>query len=305
MKARLFLDSAGIRASRLTAAKFGAAVLLFNATVSCTVSPPYDAYGSGIPIRASGAGATSQVQADPGQPQQQTQAAAPTPTPIPTPIAAAQNAGSANKAAVTVTLSTDSVVLLMGKSQTLQGVVTYADGTKDGNVSWTSTDSTIVGINPTTGQIRAIAPGVASIQAKSASDPTKFAVVTVTVKQGVVSDALADVTPTTASIPVGGTVALVGTLRDTAGNSSANGTWSSSDSTVAKINASGVVTGIRPGKATMTFTSDQDATVQASAGITVTGSASTSTAPPSSGATADASASGVTDSAASNSVAGR
>jgi uncharacterized protein YjdB len=190
-----------------------------------------------------------------------------------------QNGSSANKAVTNVMVSADSMVINAKKTQLVQATVTYADGTKDSNVSWSSSDSTIVAVNPTTGLISGVAPGVATIQAKATNNTALFANVTVTVKPGVVDDALATITPSAASLSVAGTIQLNAAIQNTAGQQTPNGSWASSNSTIAMVNGSGLVTGIKPGQTTITFTSDQNSTVYANATITVTGSASPSVTP--------------------------
>src|SRR2546429_618834 len=67
-----------------------------------------------------------------------------------------------------------------------------------------------------------------------------------------------DVSPATASLPVGATVQLVATPRDASGNPLPGRvvTWASSNTTVATVSASGVVTGKVAGTATITATSE-------------------------------------------------
>jgi len=75
---------------------------------------------------------------------------------------------------------------------------------------------------------------------------------------------------TSASIASGATLTLVATPRDAQGNAVTNSTvsWSTTDSTIAAVSSSGVVTGKTPGSATITATSEGKS---ATAAITVTG----------------------------------
>ena len=75
---------------------------------------------------------------------------------------------------------------------------------------------------------------------------------------------------TSASIAIGASLTLVATVRDAQGNSITSGTtsWSSSDSTIAAVSSSGVVTGKSTGSATITASSGGKS---ATATITVTG----------------------------------
>ena len=180
------------------------------------------------------------------------------------------NGASANKVPIRLTVSTDSMVLGAGKMEQAQGSVTYNDGTKDTNIMWSSSDSTIVTVN-NDGKIQGLRSGVATIQAKAASDPAKFANITVTVKAGVIEDVLATISPKGEKlIAIGGTLQLSASVQNTEGTLSPNGSWSTSNAAVAKVSPRGLVTGVRAGKATITFRSDSDLTVQATTEITVT-----------------------------------
>jgi glucose/arabinose dehydrogenase len=73
------------------------------------------------------------------------------------------------------------------------------------------------------------------------------------------------VTPTAATIDSGQTVQLSDTVKDAAGNVLTDRvvTWSSSDANIASVSSSGLVTGVHPGDATITATSEgQSATAQ-------------------------------------------
>src|SRR5439155_788178 len=77
------------------------------------------------------------------------------------------------------------------------------------------------------------------------------------------------VSPATASIRVGQTVQLTATPKDSAGGTLAGRTvtWRSSDSTVAPVSPAGLVTGVAPGSASITGTSEGKSSTAA---ITVT-----------------------------------
>ena len=77
-----------------------------------------------------------------------------------------------------------------------------------------------------------------------------------------------DVSPATASIAVGATAQLTATVSPAAANSAV--TWSSSDSTKATMDATGLVTGVAAGSATITATSVADGAKTDTATITVT-----------------------------------
>ncbi len=75
---------------------------------------------------------------------------------------------------------------------------------------------------------------------------------------GPVPVAAVDVTPASASVPVGGTVQLTATPKDASGSplSGRVVTWASSDAAVATVNESGLVTAVELGSATITATSE-------------------------------------------------
>lgn len=63
--------------------------------------------------------------------------------------------------------------------------------------------------------------------------------------------------PATATVPVGGTIELTGSGKDKDGHSASGkigalGTWRSSDTTVAKVSRTGIITGVHNGTATIT-----------------------------------------------------
>lgn len=99
------------------------------------------------------------------------------------------------------------------------------------------------------------------------------------------------VSPTTASISVGGTQQLTKTISPTNATNQ-NVTWSSSNASVATVNSSGLVTAVAAGSATITVTT-VDGGKTANCAVTVTGSSSL----PSPWATSDIGAVGATGSA--------
>ena len=77
-----------------------------------------------------------------------------------------------------------------------------------------------------------------------------------------------DVSPATASIAVGATAQLTATVAPAAASSAV--TWSTSDGSVATVDAAGLVTGVVAGTATITATSVADGAKTDTAAITVT-----------------------------------
>ncbi len=110
------------------------------------------------------------------------------------------------------------------------------------------------------------APGNFRVTAKqtgsSLADSSAVSVIPVPV-------AAVSVSPASVSLSVGGTTQLIATPRDSAGNPLTGRTvsWSSSNGAVASVNASGVVSGVAAGSATITATSEGQSGTSA---ITVT-----------------------------------
>src|SRR5207244_1068713 len=129
-------------------------------------------------------------------------------------------------------------------------------------VTWASNNSAVtVG---GTGLATGAGTGSATITATSEG---KSGTATITVTN--VPVATVTVAPTSANLQTGQTVQLTATARDASGNvlSGRVMTWSSSNSSVASVNGSGLVTGAGAGSATITATSEGQS---GSAAITVT-----------------------------------
>jgi uncharacterized protein YjdB len=200
----------------------------------------------------------------------------------------ATNNALANKAVRDVQVSQSSMVISVNKSTKVMATVRYVDGSSDGNVSLSSDDGTIVAINSTTGEINGLKPGTATVRAAAANDPSKFAVVQVTVREGEREDVFATITPEKANVAVRSTVQLSAEIQDSNAKVKSNGRWTSSNEQVASVSQAGIVTGLKDGVVTITFTSDEKATVKATAEITVGNppAAAATTAPASTAPTA-------------------
>lgn len=184
--------------------------------------------------------------------------------------ATAGNKTSAGKPVDKVTVNAPDLRLDEKNTVKAQATVSYLDGSKDGDIQWSSKDSTIVSVNPTTGEITGLKAGTATIYARAAADPdNKFAIINVTVAQGVTEDLIAVVTPSKKTLAPGATVQLKASITNSNTDTSANGTWASSNKQVAAVNGTGLVTAVGEGEAEITFTSKLDPNVSDSAKITV------------------------------------
>jgi uncharacterized protein YjdB len=184
----------------------------------------------------------------------------------------ATSEGVSGTASVTVTapvaridLSTGDFTLTVGETRTVGATPRDAAGNAlaDRPVTWSSSNTSVASVSPT-GVVSALGPGTARIDVRS-EDVTVSVTVTVTpVPVGRVT-----VTPGTVSLEVGATRALTATTADAAGNPLSGRTvsWSSSATSVATVNGSGLVTAVGVGTATITATSEG---VSGTASVTVT-----------------------------------
>src|SRR5207302_6422175 len=103
------------------------------------------------------------------------------------------------------------------------------------------------------GLVTAVAVGSATITATSEGKSGTSAVTVTTVPVASVT-----VSPSPASVQLGSTVQLTATPKDAKGNplSGRVVTWSSNNTAVARVNSSGLVTGVAAGTATITATSE-------------------------------------------------
>lgn len=161
-------------------------------------------------------------------------------------------------ATIDITPSPDTIVV--GGTSQLNATLKDASGTvlTGRTVTWTSDNDLIASVSGT-GLVTSKSVGTANITAAVEGKTVQVKVVVLPVPVASVT-----VTPTTASLLVGGTVTLSATAKDAAGNalSGRTITWSTSDASVATVNA-GVVTAVALGTATITATSEgKSATAQ-------------------------------------------
>lgn len=153
-----------------------------------------------------------------------------------------------------VAIAPQSFVIVKGTQKDVIATVTYVDGSKDSNVSWSSSDDSILTVNPTNGKITAVKQGNASVVAVSNNNGNKKAVADVSVKPAEATEAFAMVAPAELTIEVEEVAILNGEIKLSDGTVSPNLTWSSSDEAVALVSGAGgeaKVTGLKPGKATI------------------------------------------------------
>ena len=167
-----------------------------------------------------------------------------------------------------VTVSPASVSVLQG--QTVQLTATPRDAS--GNpltgrvITWQSSNSAIASVNGS-GLVTGVGPGGPVTMTATSEGQSGTASVTVTVAPV----AAVTVTPSSGTVAIGQTVQLTATPRDASGNPLTGRviTWQSSNSAIASVNGSGLVSGVAAGgPVTITATSEGQS---GTASITVSG----------------------------------
>ncbi len=153
-----------------------------------------------------------------------------------------------------VVLSPTTASIRVTATTTFTPTVKDANGTVVTNrvISWTSSDSTIATVTPA-GIVTGVAPGTVTITATSEGKSGTASVTVSKIPVGSVA-----VSPTTKALLVTQTVALTTTVKDSVGNTVTDRvvTWGSNNTSVATVSATGVVTAVAPGTATITATSE-------------------------------------------------
>src|SRR6266566_273949 len=154
----------------------------------------------------------------------------------------------------TVSMSPASATVAAGQAIQLTATPKDANGTplSGRTVTWSS-NNTSVAIADVNGNVTAIAPGSATITATSEGQSGTAAITVTNVAVNSVT-----VSPAPASVPQGQTVQLTATPKDANGTPLAGRavTWSSSNTSVATVSSSGLVSGVVAGSATITATSE-------------------------------------------------
>ena len=160
-----------------------------------------------------------------------------------------------------VTLNKTALTLNIGASETLSATVAPADATNK-KVMWKSSDAAVATVDAN-GKVTAVKAGEATITVTT-EDGGKTATCKVTVKPNLVSE----ITLAALAIYVGESKAITATVKpDDATNKAL--TWTSSDETVATVDATGKVTGKKIGTATITATAQDGSGVSGSCTVTV------------------------------------
>lgn len=172
------------------------------------------------------------------------------------------NTNVAEVAVTGVSVSPTTATVGLGSTQQLNAIIAPANATNQ-NVTWTSGNTAVATVNAS-GLVSAISAGTTTITVKTV-DGNKTATSAITV--AAIPVASVSVSPTTASLYAGNTQQLSATIAPVNATNK-NVTWNSSNTAIATVNSSGLVTAVSAGTATITTTT-QDGNKTATATITV------------------------------------
>lgn len=154
----------------------------------------------------------------------------------------------------TVTISAPQTTISVGASTQLSATTLDQSGaTLTGRaVTWSTSNSAAATVNASSGLVNAIAPGTATITATSEG---KTGAVVLTIREAV---ATVTVTSPSPFVVAGNTMQLEAALKSSTNVTLTGRTvaWSSSNQTVAQVNASGLVTAVATGSTTITASSE-------------------------------------------------
>ena len=166
--------------------------------------------------------------------------------------------------AESITLDKTEVEIIVGETEFLTATV-FPETTSNMDIVWTSSDEEIAVVNEY-GVVTAIAVGEATITATTADGSNLSASCQVTVVAALAESITLNMTEV--SLEVSETTTLTATvLPETVTNKSV--TWTSSNESVATVDANGLVTAIAVGEATITATTTDGSNLSASCVVTV------------------------------------
>ena len=165
-----------------------------------------------------------------------------------------------------VTLNKTTAELEVGKTLTLTATVAPSNATNKA-LEWSSSNKSIATVDGN-GKVTAVAAGNATITAKAKDGSNKSATCTVTVKAATVSVTSVTLNKTTAELEVGKTLTLTATVAPSNATNKAL-TWSSSNTSVATVDANGKVTAVAAGNATITAKAKDGSNKSATCAVTV------------------------------------
>ena len=165
------------------------------------------------------------------------------------------NSSNPDFGVTSVAIQPKTAAVLVGDSLQLSASVVMSNNRPPNSVTWASANPSLATVS-SAGVVRGRAAGGLYIRATSGSKRDSSAVTVMAASPlPVASVTLA---PSSVTVTVGGTASLLATPKDASGNTLTGRsiTWASSNSGVATVNGSGVVTAAAVGSATVTATSE-------------------------------------------------
>ena len=160
--------------------------------------------------------------------------------------------GAVKRDITSVTVTPATLTLSVGNTATLSTTLLPVNYDVSVTTTWSSSNSAVATVN-SSGKVTAVAAGNAVITAtvRSSEGTSKASTCSVTVNPAEVPATGISLNKSSITLEVGGTTTLTATVTpNNATNKSV--TWSSSNTSVAKVNSYGTVTGIANGTATIT-----------------------------------------------------
>jgi hypothetical protein len=166
-----------------------------------------------------------------------------------------------------ISVSPPSASLSVGSTAQLSAVVTTNDPSVATTVTWASSNTAVATVSAT-GLVTAVSAGSATITATSTANTNFRAGSQITVTPRDLGVRSVRVSPDNAIVPTGSTLQLVANVDANAGVPRTVN-WASSNTAVATVSNTGVVTGVAAGSASITATSTADPSISGVAAITV------------------------------------
>ncbi len=169
-------------------------------------------------------------------------------------------------AVISVSIAPGTPTLVLGQSLPLTATVAVVGGASTA-VTWATANASIVSVS-NSGIVTGVAIGSANVTATSVADPTKAATVTVVVSPPPPAVVSVLVTPANPTVVVGDVLQLNANVTVVSG-APTTVTWSTSNTAVATVSATGQISGVAPGAATITAISTFDTTKRGGVSLTV------------------------------------
>ncbi len=171
-----------------------------------------------------------------------------------------------NQEVTDITVSPETRTILVEDDLQMSRSVTPSNAT-DRTVTWSSDNSDVATVDASTGLVTGVSVGTVTITATANDGSGVYGTATITVDPILVSSIT--ISPSSESVNVGSTLALTESVSPSNATDKTV-TWSSDDTDVATVDATGLVTGVAEGVVTITATAQDAGGEVGTAEITVT-----------------------------------